>query len=113
VFSGYCNCGKNSEGDSFCAPFAGDLPATEYLATLRRYLARVNNNSCNNGRRFEHDCVKLVSSEAEYSDYVQTELFYSYFQSLVNNDVCVKQTYTLFYWNNAIALLALGVVYLI
>jgi len=99
VLQGYCNCGMNAEGTRYCAPFAGDEPATSYIDVMRKYLSIEGlTQKCNTARRFEPDCVKLASNTT-YDSYMKAVLGYSYFEKLQNNDVCVQETFTNFYWN--------------
>jgi hypothetical protein len=98
----------NGGGLGYCQPFPGDDPSVKYITSVKAYLERVQKTSCNNGRRFEYDCVRLVSTDEELRDYITNELYYSYFPRLVNNDACVAVVYNRFYWGSAAALIALA-----
>ena len=102
-FVGTCVCGYNGNGSSYCKPFIGDAPGINYLTATISFLAPAGPiGLCQTTRRFSQDCFDLVAQNIGqdpriwYSQY----LYFTYYPYLVDNDECVKATYTNEYCDN-------------
>jgi hypothetical protein len=101
-FQGTCTCGFNPSATSYCTPFLGDPAGVTYLNTMFQYFTQNPNiNSCQTTRRFSPDCFSLGSQglNYNYNKVYQDYLYFTLYPYLINNDPCVKATYTFTYWN--------------
>lgn len=115
-FESVCNCGKNSEGTSYCNPFLGDAPGKNYLHYLKKFFEGKHNSHCNTTRSFTEECVKS-SNYNHKVDLLTYEMQFHFYSQYVDNDKCVSEIYNQSYWEVSgaeslgLTLLVLGLVF--
>ena len=104
AFTGKCHCGYNPQGLSYCDLFPGDVNYTYYTGLLNKVMTQTNagNLPCQTARRFQPDCLTNIESQMNSDE--PNQLLVAYYQAkkapyLVNNDNCVQQTFTSYYWS--------------
>jgi hypothetical protein len=94
-FYSKCQCGYNAQGTGYCKPFLGDYLGKQYLSALKEWLASEEIQNCHTERRMSEVCMAGWSG---YKDYLKKMYLWQDFPLLQNNDACVKEIYTNYYW---------------
>lgn len=100
VYEGTCGCGFNPYGNAYCSVFPGDPAGLNYLNAIKYFVNNGNLQKCNTARRFSESCWK-VGNTAEYISFTAALEFFEYYNQYVENDDCIKATYTRKYWDFA------------
>ncbi|MEE4248443.1 MAG: hypothetical protein V2I33_23940 [Kangiellaceae bacterium] len=79
----------------------GDEPGIHYINTMKDYVSNLWLNQCNSYRRYTQECLDTMVGKPDYNRLMNAKIRFENFPTLVGNDVCVKQTFTSFYWNYA------------
>jgi len=103
-FTSKCRCGYNSEGLSYCDLFPGDTAFVNYTKILKRVFSLIPAAQlpCQTTRRFQPDCLALLQNNTHTLQHNQLLLaYYNALEApmLQNNDQCVKEIYTPYYWS--------------
>lgn len=93
-----CECGKNSNGTSYCTPFFGDLQYIRYINSFRTFMKSQALDKCNTERRFSNSCWKMTTGQ-NYTNLWFADYEYANYPYLVNNDACVKTVYFTDYYS--------------
>lgn len=89
-YTGYCECGYNVNGASYCSLFNGDLPGQTYYNTWQKALV-ASNGVCNTVRRFSTACLKQTEN---YNKVILSTWGFVMYPQMQNNDACVIEMIT-------------------
>jgi hypothetical protein len=93
-----CSCSYGSKGYAYCGLFPGDSEWQQYLKYLEKWYEYPEINRCNTLRRTAINCLEEYTSEDFYVKYTYYMTQVQYYPLLQDNDKCVKQIYTSYYW---------------
>lgn len=65
TFYGQCQCGGNSEGRKYCAPFPGDPPGKHLVSLLQAWYNSTEIQQCHTLRRESETCISHWARAAE------------------------------------------------
>lgn len=98
IFNTECGCGKNSFGDMYCGPFAGDVPYQKYSDIIKEWTKSSGILKCNTEGRFGTNCMLTYWTKDKAAE-LNYYYYYSYmYQTLYNAPDCVAQVYFPAYW---------------
>jgi hypothetical protein len=99
-FTGVCKCGYNPYGHSYCTPFAGDVPAAEFLATYRAISQNSLADICHTSERYSAVCIENLAYSKGSNDLSAVRAYYNStaYGDFINNDQCVQNTTNSYYW---------------
>jgi hypothetical protein len=95
-FYSECQCGYNSIGQGYCKPFLGDYLGTEYISMLKSWYNSTDLNNCHTEKRMDSACM---SNWKSYKEYLLKYYNWRDYALVQNNDECVKNIYTQYYWD--------------
>jgi len=93
-----CQCAYSYKGYAYCGLFSGDEQVEEYRTYLAKWYNQTDINKCNTVRRTAINCIEEYSSPDFYIKYTYYLTQVDYYPLLQDNDKCVKQIYTDYYW---------------
>ena len=96
-FVGSCNCGINNAATAYCSPFLGDLAGHDVLFYYNSAIQSNLTSQCNTLRRFNPKCFSSLPVPWGHTA-AKAIIYYENYGNLQNNDICVKQTITNYYW---------------
>lgn len=103
-----CSCGYNGGGYSYCALVEGDDEFINVKNSFQFLLLRSFN--CHTLLRFG-PCKYIYNDE--YLDYIKAVKKYQMYPQLVFNDQCIKQIYTVDYWELSEGILQISWIFIV
>eukprot|EP00361_Fabrea_salina_P001189 CAMPEP_0202428950 /NCGR_PEP_ID=MMETSP1345-20130828/2835_1 /ASSEMBLY_ACC=CAM_ASM_000843 /TAXON_ID=342563 /ORGANISM="Fabrea Fabrea salina" /LENGTH=801 /DNA_ID=CAMNT_0049040067 /DNA_START=230 /DNA_END=2632 /DNA_ORIENTATION=+ len=102
LFYGECTCGYNPTGQSYCSVFPADSPGLEWVTRAKELYQSKGMKFCQTTRRHSKNCMRIVAAtQGENATYYYgAYLGYHFFPLIQDNEDCVKDTFTLEYWEN-------------
>lgn len=89
-----CQCGFNSQSQSYCSLFPGDSVQASYLNVLNRWLSSQQLFSCHSINRFELACIKLYWDEKDYLEYAYYYYYSTMYPQIQDNSDCIQSILT-------------------
>lgn len=99
IFYSDCICGNNQYGTRYCSLFAGDDYYFLFLSSMGNWLSSEVSGLCNTVRRFDSNCIKQFWDKPNYQELMLYYFKTNYYPQIQENDDCVRDIYTSFYWN--------------
>ncbi|CAG9326014.1 unnamed protein product [Blepharisma stoltei] len=90
---GECDCGLNSEGNSYCEVLPGDAPNQQWLNIFNEWVNSPELLNCNTVKRFDSNCVQTYWSSKQYNAFVYYNLQSSLYNRLVGIEDCVLNAF--------------------
>jgi len=99
-FYSTCECGFNSQGNSYCVPFTGDQPGLDFVALSIDLLQEKLVMACHTQMREEISCFTRMTVLLKLSVTKTVQTFYNFYNygMYLDNDDCVKAMITDYYW---------------
>lgn len=91
-----CECGYNGDGKKYCKAFLGDYIGRLYVDRIKDWYNSAVVRECHTDKRASEECMQKWDG---YQDYLKKMYYWMYYPQLMQNDECVKEIYTSFYWN--------------
>lgn len=98
TYAAKCECGFNDSATAYCSLFPGDPAGLDYIRAFKYFIAANFLQKCNTARRFNEECWDLNSGSSTWLHFRKTMKYYTDYPKLVNNDKCVSETWTAYYW---------------
>ena len=99
TYEGSCECGYNPYGNAYCTEFPGDPAGLSFLNAMQFFVASGELARCNTNRRWSGECWSITNSEA-YKNMQAALDYFNYYYLYVENDDCIKTTFTRKYWED-------------
>lgn len=93
-----CQCGRNSNGDSFCTLFPGDPVQKSYLNLLNEWINSDGITKCHSYSRFKLECIKANWEKSKYLEFAYYYYYSTMFPLISNNPDCVQDLITYQYY---------------
>ena len=106
-FIGSCECGVNALGYAYCTAFPGDHAGQDMLYYYSSILQANLTAQCNTMHRWHPECFKALPVTWGETAALAV-VYYQNFPYLQNNDICVQEMITNFYWYDAAQVLTLA-----
>ena len=95
---GSCNCGYNTDGTGYCTAFLQDLSGEQFITNYDVFL-KGDATKCNTERRYSLDCWKSYQSDNQALQLLKAYYAYRYTPQITNNDACVQEILTTYYYD--------------
>ncbi|CAG9336296.1 unnamed protein product [Blepharisma stoltei] len=89
---GYCSCGLNSNGISYCPLSPGDALYLKYLNQYQKWIMSPEINKCNTVDRFDTACISNWWDNKNFTTFMNYFLNVGYYSQVQNTPLCVLQT---------------------
>lgn len=103
-----CNCGFNPSAKKYCDVFMGDPAGVAYIAAYNEFVANGGMDVCNTVARYDTQCWDVSIGTNWGMKLLMAKIQFFFTPMLVDNDDCIKNTLTAYYWHLNGVVLAIG-----